>query len=511
MKKRKIMTGVARLIALILFITAAVPLNVIAESMDAPNIPNTSETLEYDSPNIANSAGETSEYDAPNIANSTTASSEEDTPNIPNNVVNKTGQDKPDVIIREKKPEKKRIYFVSFYYNYGSETAKNKDIDKKIMPSASENEANYVLPYCEYSRDGYVFRGWSTDRAGTEIMPYGDVLRLTAGERSLYAQWKERSKVSSFKVRFDANGGSGTMSAVTSAGGSIVYPENEFTRDGYEFLGWGVSANTLPKADAEHFFKAGSAGIYLNSETTTLYAIWNKKVINPGDIVGANGYTNNMNKSLSYNRILRRIRFKDSSGKQYTVSMNLRLAKAVTYNATGHRYTKKNDEKPVIDVANSKVYIDGKKVKINRLVVKNGQKAWVSQNSVFAPNISTENMEAYGKVTKKKQPTYYLQLKAVDDSSKSTKKAVKYLNRYFKNNPTEFEIVPIQLGKEKFKTATVASGGEKIKNLVGSTTGKSLKEDKLGKKDYVLISLENGVAKIRGTNNYNGTIKVKLK
>ena len=511
MRKRMIMAGVARLIAFILFITAALPVNVIAESMDAPNIPNTGETSEYDAPNIANNSGETSEYDAPNIANNTSASSEGDSPSIPNNVENKSGKDKPDVIIREKKPEKKRIYFVSFYYNYGSEVATNTDIDKKIMPSASENEANYVLPYCEYSRDGYVFSGWSTDRAGTEIMPYGDIWRLIAGERSLYAQWKERSKVSSFKVRFDANGGSGTMSAVTSAGGSIVYPENEFTRDGYEFLGWGVSANMSPKADSEHFFKVGSSGIYLNSETTTLYAIWNKKVIKPGDIVAANGYTNDMNKSLSYNRILRRIRFKDSSGKICTVSMNLRLARAATYNGTGHRYSKKNNEKPVLDVGNSKVYIDGKKVEIKRLVVKNGQKAWVSQNSVFAPRISAENMEAYGKVPIKKKPTYYIQLRAFEGSGKSTKRAVKYLNRYFRNNPTEFEIVPLQLEKEKFKTATVASGGEKIKKLVGSSTKKNLKEDKSGKKDYVLISLENGVAKIRGTNNYNGTIKVKLK
>lgn len=511
MKKRMMMAGVARLIAFILFITSALPVNVIAESLDAPNIPNTGETSEYDAPNIANTVGETSEYDAPNIANNAAASSEGDAPNIPNNVENKSGNDKPDVIIREKKPEKKRIYFVSFYYNYGPEVATNTDIDKKIMPSASENEASYVLPYCEYSRDGYVFSGWSTDRVGTQVMPYGDILRLVAGERSLYAQWKERSKVSSFKVRFDANGGSGTMSAVTSAGGSIGYPENEFTREGYEFLGWGVSANMSPKADGAHFFKVGSPGIYLTSETTTLYAIWNKKVIKPGDIVAANGYTNDMNKSLSYNRILRRIKFRDSSGKTYTVSMNLRLARAVTYNATGHRYSKKNNEKPVLDVANSKVYVDGKKVEIKRLVVNNGQNAWVSQNSVFAPRISTENMEAYGRVPIKKQPTYYLKLRAFEGSSKSTKKAVKYLNRYFKNNPTEFEIVPLQLEKEKFKTATIASGGEKIKKLVGSSTKKKLKEDKFGKKDYRLVSLENGVAKIVGTNNYNGTIKIKLK
>lgn len=511
MKKRMIMAGVARLIAFILFFTAVLPVSAIAESMDAPNIPNTGETSEYDAPNIANNAGETSEYDAPNIANNTAASTEGDSPNIPNNVENKSGKDKPDVIIREKKPEKKRIYFVSFYYNYGPEVATNTDIDKKIMPSASENEANYALPYCEYSRGGYVFRGWSTDRAGTEIMPYGNILRLVAGERALYAQWIERSKVSSFKVRFEPNGGSGTMSAVTSDGGSIVYPENEFTREGYEFLGWGVSANTSPKADKEHFFKDGSDGIYLTSETTTLYAIWNKKVIKPGDIVAANGYTNDMNKSLSYNRVLRRIRIKDSSGKIYTVSMNLRFARAVTYNATGHRYTKKDSEKPVLDVSNSKVYVDGKKVKINRLVVKNGMNAWVSQNSVFAPRISAENMEAYGKVPLKKQPTYYIQLKAYDGSGKSTKKAIKYLNKYFKNNPTEFEIIPLQLEKEKFKTATVASGGEKIKKLVGSSTNKKLKEDKTGKKDYVLISFENGIAKIRGTNNYNGTVKIKLK
>ena len=185
---------------------------------------------------------------------------------------------------------------------------------------------------------------------------------------------------------------------------------------------------------------------------------------------------------------------------------------SVRYCFIKEKYFKEHDDFiNILDVGNSKVYIDGKKVEIKRLVVKNGQKAWVSQNSVFAPRISAENMEAYGKVPIKKKPTYYIQLRAFEGSGKSTKRAVKYLNRYFRNNPTEFEIVPLQLEKEKFKTATVASGGEKIKKLVGSSTKKNLKEDKSGKKDYVLISLENGVAKIRGTNNYNGTIKVKLK
>ncbi|SKB92116.1 repeat domain (List_Bact_rpt) [Lachnospiraceae bacterium] len=500
---------IAKFLAVMIAVSMAFPVTAGAEAMDSPNLPNTGESSEFDAPNIANGTAPTSEYDTPNIAN-TAQTAQYDSPTEKKVETKTNALDRPEVIIREKVKSKK-LCTVSFCYNYGSERNQDKDIDEKIMPSKTVSEADYVLPYCEYSRDGYVFSGWSTSREGEDIYPYGDSLRLSSGQKNLYARWKERNKVGSFKVRFNANGGTGSMKALTANGGSINYPENEFTREGYAFLGWGVDAKTTVKDDSEHFFKDGSVGIYLNCETTTLYAIWQKTALKDGDKILANGYTKDMNKSLSYNRILRRIRFKDASGKEYTVSMNLRLAKAVKYNGTGHRYTKNNDESPIVDVDNSKIYINGTKVRIKSLVVKNGKNAWVSQNSVFGPLLSAENMETYSKVPLKKQPVYYLQLKPIEDSSKATKKAVRYLNKYFKKNPTTFEIVPIQLGKEKFKTATVASGGAKIKKLVGTTIKKGLKENKDGKKDYKLLSIENGVAKIQGTNNYNGTIKIKLK
>ncbi len=482
-----------------------------AETMDAPNLPNTGEASEYDAPNIPNTAdsSSTTEYDSPNLPNNVQQDSKGDAPTGTETA--KLPEFDKNVKIPKPVNNKKASYFVSFYYNYGNECNTGTDIDKRIMPTVSLNEADYTLPYCEYTRDGYVFSGWSTDRAGTEIIPYGNSLRLTAGEKSLYAQWKQRDKISKYTVRFDANGGSGTMSSVTSTGGSIAYPENGFIREGYAFLGWGVGPKVTETSDSDHFFKAGAAGIYLSSETTTLYAIWKKTALKYGDIVAANGYTNDMNKSLSYNKILRRIRIKESSGKIVTVSMNLRLAKAAKYNGTGHQYKKNKNESPVVDINNSKVYVNGTKVKISRLVVKNGTNAWVSQSSVFAPLISSENMEKYAAVPLKKQPVYYLQLQSLEGASKSTKKAVKYLNRYFKQNPTAFEIVPIQLGKESIKTATIAKGGTKIKKLVTGSVKKNLKENKDGKKDYILVSIENGVAKLQGTNNYNGTIKVKLK
>lgn len=66
-----------------------------------------------------------------------------------------------------------------------------------------------------------------------------------------------------YTVSFNGNGGEGSMSAVTTDNTEYALPENAFTRDGYEFVGWATSA--------EGEVLTGS--ITLTGDVT-LYAIW---------------------------------------------------------------------------------------------------------------------------------------------------------------------------------------------------------------------------------------------
>ncbi len=59
------------------------------------------------------------------------------------------------------------------------------------------------------------------------------------------AQWKRQEELS-FTANYDANGGSGTMAYTTiKVGEPTPLRKNQFTRDGYEFVGWTAQKNGL--------------------------------------------------------------------------------------------------------------------------------------------------------------------------------------------------------------------------------------------------------------------------
>ena len=120
------------------------------------------------------------------------------------------------------------------------------------------------------TRKGYTFKAWNTkaDGNGTEVKA-GD--KLESGT-TLYAQWEANT----YKVSFSANGGTGTMEKM-----SFTYDEaktltaNGFTREGYEFLGWSLTANGgVQYQDKQNVKNLTESG------TVTLYAVWAKELYN---------------------------------------------------------------------------------------------------------------------------------------------------------------------------------------------------------------------------------------
>ena len=102
--------------------------------------------------------------------------------------------------------------------------------------------------------------GWSTNKKGTKPYDFSTPLDNTlsydrTNERftlKLYAIWADASQ--DCTVTFNANGGTGTMDAVTQKGGSLyTIPLNGFTYDGHYLRGWATSASGSvaypPRAD----------------------------------------------------------------------------------------------------------------------------------------------------------------------------------------------------------------------------------------------------------------------
>ncbi len=120
-----------------------------------------------------------------------------------------------------------------------------------------------------YTRDGYSFTGWNTspNGSGASYSP-GDTLTVPAGNVSitaLYAQWSAHS----YTLRFDSNGGAGTMSPLNKkTDESFTLPANSFTRKDYSFTGWNTAADGSKAAYTDR------ATFAMSPSDTTLYAQW---------------------------------------------------------------------------------------------------------------------------------------------------------------------------------------------------------------------------------------------
>ena len=126
----------------------------------------------------------------------------------------------------------------------------------------------FVVPSCEFTRTGYTVQSWQ-DGDGNEY-PVDETITLT-GNITLKPVWIPNT----YTVRFNSNGGSGSMDDMT-----FIYDESQFLTisefeppaPGQEFLGW----NTLQDGSGEGF-NDGAEVHNLTSEQdgiVTLYASW---------------------------------------------------------------------------------------------------------------------------------------------------------------------------------------------------------------------------------------------
>lgn len=133
-----------------------------------------------------------------------------------------------------------------------------------------------ALPSLIPQREGYTFEGWGDDAYNPrKIYPAGSEVINLAGRRrdgeyvTLYAVWSPVSYTISFHA--NADGATGSMQTVTAQYGTeISLPQNGFSRDGYDFVGWATSpGGAAVFADMQTVLNLTS-----NSEEVRLYAVW---------------------------------------------------------------------------------------------------------------------------------------------------------------------------------------------------------------------------------------------
>lgn len=145
---------------------------------------------------------------------------------------------------------------IIFDVNGGNGTMQNQQI-------ATDSSA--ILSGCSFTKVGYTFIGWGTT---ANEKTYDDKAEYAMGANStyrLYAIWQANVNT----LRFNANGGDGTMSAM-----NIKTDETKaitacgFSHKGYDFAGWATSENGTKAYSDKANYLMGSDSEY------TLYALW---------------------------------------------------------------------------------------------------------------------------------------------------------------------------------------------------------------------------------------------
>lgn len=133
-------------------------------------------------------------------------------------------------------------------------------------PSAQTKwkDQTLTLSSTKPTRTGYSFLGWSTSSSATSATYSAGGSYTANSATTLYAVWKANT----YKVTFNANGGSGAPSAQTKTYGvTLTLSGTKPTRTNYTFKGWATSASATTAAYA-------AGGSYTSNAAVTLYAVW---------------------------------------------------------------------------------------------------------------------------------------------------------------------------------------------------------------------------------------------
>ncbi len=155
-------------------------------------------------------------------------------------------------------------YTVTFNANGGSGDMSSQNLTYDVESVLTDNA---------FTRTGYTFLGWSDNSGGSDVI-YADkhsVVNLTVdngGTVTLYAVWRANK----YTVVYNGNGGVGTMMPQNMEYGvDTVLSDNSYTRTGYTFSGWAISASSGKMYDDRQIVNNLTE---YNNAIVALYAVW---------------------------------------------------------------------------------------------------------------------------------------------------------------------------------------------------------------------------------------------
>ena len=165
-----------------------------------------------------------------------------------------------------------KVTFDAGFIKDGESAAETKTQNVTVSSSSEK----FILDKNTFTRDGYVFAGWSkteTSSYSSYKIAYKDAenVEYFYEDTTLYALWLEQSK--SIKITYNKNDGTATpeeTSYYVEKGKSFTLKANTFTRDGKTFAGWSKSKSSKKKAYADKDYFYGSEA----QSDITLYALW---------------------------------------------------------------------------------------------------------------------------------------------------------------------------------------------------------------------------------------------
>ena len=168
--------------------------------------------------------------------------------------------------------------------NPKSEAAVQNDpaVQSKIIYEKVNPETGKIVGATAKVKSGSVFAGWYNDLTKEKVWDSETFVPQQQNDRYVGASYVARFRPYRYTLHYDANGGTGKMDDQIFQHGQIL-PLNgcTYSREGYDFMGWSMSADNVKQFDnkAEVGFSSllQTSGEPEDNAKATLYAVWQER------------------------------------------------------------------------------------------------------------------------------------------------------------------------------------------------------------------------------------------
>ncbi|MCL2082260.1 MAG: InlB B-repeat-containing protein, partial [Oscillospiraceae bacterium] len=158
-----------------------------------------------------------------------------------------------------------------------------------MPPQAIKSGLETPLSGNKFTKTGYSFAGWALSENGEIVYEDGELFDMPLESVVLYAVWTANTYTLSFRGNGASSGNMQPQQFVYDTPAALL--KNNFSRDGYEFVGW--SAKQTTDRPINPVFDFSDEEIYaVDAANAVLYAVWKPRVFSVTFKSGGNGTLN---------------------------------------------------------------------------------------------------------------------------------------------------------------------------------------------------------------------------